>query len=187
MTTTIFVSGSRGIGRLNGMIRKRIERMMDQGFHIVVGDAKGADKAFQGYLAEAQYDNVEVFCSGRACRNNIGKWTAKNIDVDPKLKGRDFYTVKDRAMALEADYGFVLWDGKSTGSINNIVELLKGRRPVVVYFAPNRDFYDLNRMNDVRALLERCGQSDYRNIMKRTRLDPQFADIAESSQESFGL
>ena len=33
-------------------------------------------------------------------------------------------TQKDKAMAAEADYGFVLWDGKSSGSISNVFELL---------------------------------------------------------------
>jgi hypothetical protein len=35
-------------------------------------------------------------------------------------------------MAIEADYGFVLWDGKSPGSLNNIIELLNKNKKAPV-------------------------------------------------------
>jgi hypothetical protein len=126
--TTVFVSGSRKISRLNMETRNRLKNVVDKQFSILVGDANGADKVFQKYLAEMRYPNVVVFCSGGHCRNNLGNWNVKNISVDSKLKGRDFYTQKDKAMAAEADYGLVLWDGKSPGSFNNIMELVKNRK-----------------------------------------------------------
>ncbi len=187
MTTTVFLSGSRKISRLNDIIRRRIERMLDQGFHIVVGDANGADKAIQNYLAEAKYGNVKIFCVGSICRNNIGEWDVKIIDVDPKLKGRDFYTQKDKAMAFEADYGFVLWDGKSAGSVNNIVELLKRQKSVVVYFAPKKQFHTMKRLDDVYTLLKHCDEIDYRKIIKKIGLDRHLDDLGESSQGSLIL
>lgn len=187
MTDTVFLSGSRKINRLNEAIRRRIENMIDRGFNIVIGDASGADKALQGYLADANYNNVKVFCAGSTCRNNIGEWNVKNIDVDSKLRGRDFYTQKDKAMALEADYGFVLWDGKSTGSINNILELLKGLKSVVVYFAPEKAFYTLKKLDDVSLLLNHCNEIDYRKIVKKTRLDRHLARSSAPAQGSLGF
>lgn len=71
-------------------------------------------------LAGMRYANVTVFCSGPECRNNIGQWNVNYVPVDAKLKGRDFYTQKDKAMAGESDYGFALWDGGSPGSISNV-------------------------------------------------------------------
>ena len=64
MTTTVFLSGSRNISRLNDAIRMRLQTITDKGFHVVVGDANGADKAIQSYLATMQYANVTVFCVG---------------------------------------------------------------------------------------------------------------------------
>ena len=114
---TVFLSGSRKISRLNDLIRDRIKKMTAQGFRIVVGDANGADKALQGYLADSHYRDVVVFSAGSACRNNLGSWTVKNIEVPRKRTGRDFYAEKDKAMANEADFGFVLWDGKAQGPL----------------------------------------------------------------------
>ena len=187
MTTTVFLSGSRKISRLNDAIRSRLKKMIDQNFCIVVGDANGADKALQSYLAGIHYHSVVVFCAGDACRNNLGAWDTKNIDVDPNLKGREFYAQKDKAMALEADYGFVLWDGKSSGSVNNVLELMKNRKPVVVYFAPEKSFHTLKSASDVKALLRRVDSSDYRSMNDKIHFDRRLQDLHESAQGTLSL
>jgi len=165
--TTVFISGSRHISRINGMIRERIKNMIHQNFRIVVGDANGADKALQDFLANARYSNVVVFCSGEICRNNIGEWDDRHVFVDSKLRGRDFYTQKDKAMAAESDYGFVIWDGKSAGSINNVFELLKHEKQIVVYFAPEKQFFNIASFDDARALLNRCDAKTVDAIRKK--------------------
>ena len=43
--TTIFLSGSRRLSRINLAIHKHLENMISCGLHIIVGDANGADKA----------------------------------------------------------------------------------------------------------------------------------------------
>ncbi len=187
MTTTVFLSGSRKISRLNDAIRSRLKNMIDQEFRIVVGDANGADKALQDYLSAAQYDRVVVFCAGEVCRNNLGAWRTKNINVDPKLKGRDFYTEKDKAMACEADYGFVLWDGKSSGSMNNVLELMKNHKPVVVYFGPDKTFYNIKGIIDVKDLLERCDIRDYESMNDKIHFDRRLNDLYSSAQETLRL
>lgn len=185
--TTVFLSGSRNIGRLNDMIRGRIQNMVEQGLRIVVGDANGADKALQTYLAEAQYTNVVVFCAGKVCRNNVGGWQVKQIDVDPKIKGRDFYTQKDKEMAVEADFGFVIWDGKSAGAINNVFELLKGQKRVVVYFSPERRFVNIIHPHDVQDLLRSCDGADYLKIDKKIDMRRHLEDLRLSSQGALNL
>jgi hypothetical protein len=185
--TTVFLSGSRKISRLNDSIRRRLNNIIDQEFNVIVGDANGADKALQGYLAEACYDKVVVFCAGSVCRNNIGKWPVRNIDADSKLKGRDFYTQKDRAMALEADYGFVLWDGKSAGSINNVLELMKNGKAVVVYYGPEKTFHNLKKVSDVQMLLRHCDESDYRSINNKIHFVSRLEDLRASLQSSLNF
>ena len=93
--TTVFLSGSRGISRLNDKVRDSVKNMMDKKFRIIVGDANGADKALQEFLSDLKYSNVMVFCSGQVCRNNVGNWDIRKVIVDEKLRGRDFYTQKD--------------------------------------------------------------------------------------------
>jgi hypothetical protein len=39
---------------------------------------------------------------------------------------------KDLHMAREADYGFMIWDGQSSGTLSNILELLEMGNKVLV-------------------------------------------------------
>ncbi|MDD2815677.1 MAG: hypothetical protein PHP00_08060 [Thiotrichaceae bacterium] len=148
--TTVFISGSREIRILTTLVRDRLQNIVNQQFSIVVGDANGADKAVQKYLAEINYTQVSVYYAGSLCRNNLGNWHVESIQVDAKLKGRDFYTQKDKAMAAQADYGFVLWDGKSIGSFNNINELLSRNKKVLVYFTPEQTFIPMSKSEDIQ-------------------------------------
>jgi hypothetical protein len=128
----------------------------------------------QRFLADTGYRDVTVFCSGETCRNNIGGWTVRPVSVDVRLKGRDFYTQKDKAMALEANFGFVLWDGSSSGSVSNIIALLNQNKIVVVYFAPEKAFFNLKSPNDLRELFAHCSAAEYGAINTNLDLDRQF-------------
>ena len=185
--TTVFLSGSRKNSRLNEMIRSRINNMIDQGFQIIVGDANGADKALQKFLADVRYSNVVVFCSGQNCRNNIGGWKVRQVSVDSKLKGRDFHTQKDKKMATEADYGFVLWDGKSPGSINNVLELLKRGKSIVVYFSPEKQFHTISNLDDANKLLEKCDKDAIGNISRKIKLSTSIKELEKTVQGNLNL
>lgn len=179
--TTVFLSGSRKINRLNDVIRCRIRNIIEQEFHIIVGDANGADKAMQSYLADEQYQNVSIFCSGQTCRNNVGSWPSEMISVNSKLKGRAFYTQKDNAMAAKADFGLVLWDGKSEGSINNTLELLKNGKKSVVYFSPKKKFFKIKTPEDAYNLLQMCDSTAWSNLYgsKNIREKMEFLSISD--------
>lgn len=184
---TVFVSGSRKLSRLNKQIRNRLQNVVDQHFAVVVGDANGADKAVQKYFSEIQYQNVVVFCSGESCRNNLGAWDTKNILVDPKIKGRDFYTQKDKEMAAVADYGFVIWDGKSPGSFNNVLELLKKNKKILVYVSPAEAFHSVSNLNDARMLLEICDQESLNELDDKIHLNSTMREIEGMAQGSLRL
>ena len=142
----VFIGGSRQISRLTAPVLERLHAIMEKELSVIVGDSyhpKGADKAVQDYFFSKGYQNVEVFCSGSACRNNVGHWNTRNIDTTTRDKGRNFYTVKDRAMALEATYGFMVWDGKSKGTLLNVFRLLRQGKKVVVYITAEHRFAEL--------------------------------------------
>jgi hypothetical protein len=90
-------------------------------------------------------------------------------------------------MVPEADYGFVLWDGKSSGSINNVIELMKNGKPVVVYFGPDKSFYKLKDASDVRGLLQRCDINDYRSMNDKIHFDRRLKDLHSSAQGILSL
>ncbi|HIG21758.1 MAG TPA: hypothetical protein EYG57_09315 [Planctomycetes bacterium] len=152
--TRVFLSGSRQISRLHQSVLSRLAKMIDNELTILIGDANGADKAMQSYFNDRGYRNVQVFCSGDKCRNNVGGWTTKNILVAPHLKGRAFYTEKDKAMAKEADLGFVLWDGKSKGSVANALELLDAGKRVVLFHSDDKSFYNFKTKTDLQCILQ---------------------------------
>ena len=182
--TTIFLSGSRKINRLNSIIESRLRNIVEKGFNIIVGDATGADKTIQKYFLSQKYKKVTVFCAGNTCRNNVGDWTVENVVVDSKLKGRDFYTAKDKVMATKADYGFVLWDGESPGSFNNIIALLKREKQSLVYFAPNKEFHTISTLTQAKKLLKRCNEKVIDIITKKIHLNASIREIEQLSQIS---
>ena len=63
------------------------------------------------------------------------------------------------AMAEAAEYGLMLWDGKSKGTVNNVVNLSRDHKPVVVYVAPTREFRTIKTFDDLNGLLAQ-GDSD---------------------------
>lgn len=154
--TKVFVGGSRKITRLNKNIKSRIDNVIQKGYTVLIGDANGADKSVQKYLFDKGYKNVRIFCMGNECRNNIGKWETKQIAETRNRKDYYYYSIKDLEMVKETDYGFMIWDGKSKGTLNNIINLLKESKKVLVYFSPNLEFYTLITFDDLERLLSRC-------------------------------
>lgn len=184
--TTVFLSGSRRIARIGADVRGRLENMVQNGLAIVAGDANGADKAMQSYLHELRYPHVTVYFVGAAPRNNVGNWPTRNVAVDAKLHGREFYAEKDREMAKIADLGFVLWDGKSSGSVQNMIWLVAQKKTVVVYYAPLKQFHNLKNENELVDLLAACDDATLDDIGRKITL-PDRLRMANRRQQAFNL
>jgi len=160
---TVFIGGSRRIGRLNDAIRARLDNIVDRGLCVVIGDANGSDRAVQAYLAERGHRDVVVYCTGNACRNNVGGWHMKMMEASGE-RGFDYYALKDAEMARTADCGFMIWDGKSRGTLLNAQRLLGAGKPVVVYFSPDRECITIRTQDELKALLTRCLPSDRQRL-----------------------
>lgn len=169
--TKVFIAGSRQIVRLAAEVRNRIDTMVDKGFQILVGDANGADKAVQQYLAEKSYRNVLVHCMENHCRNNVGTWPTFQVAAPKGARGFDYYSLKDRAMADAAEYGLMLWDGKSKGTINNVLNLSRDNKLVVVYVAPAKSFQTVRSAEDLKALLTKGDPSSVGKLVQELHLD----------------
>ena len=170
--TKVFIGGSRASSRLNPEIRKRLDNIMANGFPIVVGDASGADKAVQQYLSGKNYRNVEVFCSGNKCRNNLGQWQTRNIQTSTRSRTAQFYAVKDRVMAQEATIGLMVWDGKSVGTVLNLFRLLSQNKKAVLYATPEKRFFELKRWTDWQVFIANQDVDFQNKIEQRTKLEP---------------
>lgn len=122
----------------------------------MVGDANGADKAVQQYLSQKGYKRVIIFCTEGTCRNNLGNWPTRTIRAEnPARRDFEFYRAKDRAMTAEADYGLMLWDGRSRGTLMNAVGLIRRSRPLVLYVAPTKSFLTLRQASDLLDVVSR--------------------------------
>ncbi len=175
----VFLGGSRHVRALNAVIRKRLNDVISSELFVFVGDANGADKAMQTYLADRQYRNVQVFCSGKDCRNNIGSWETREINTDRAEKDFQFYAAKDTVMSEEADSGLMLWDGKSKGTLNNILNLLEQGKQVAVYFSPKKAFHDLQSLEDLKPLLKECPPGLMRGFEKKINLSRRLEPAAQ--------
>jgi hypothetical protein len=175
--TTVFIGGSRRIARLDEDIRFRADNIIRQKMRVLIGDANGADKAMQQYFVNRRYTNVVVYCMGEICRNNLGNWSVRHIESG--RNGRDFayYATKDLEMAKEASYGFMIWDGKSKGTLNNILNLLQQQKKVLVYFSPDRTCYALRSIDDIRRSFGKYSFIDWNRLEKE--LSPYRGDVTE--------
>jgi hypothetical protein len=59
-------------------------------------------------------------------------------------------------MFQEAQCGVMLWDGKSKGTLQNMLNLIGAGKRTLVYFAPTKDFHVLANEQDLQVLLARC-------------------------------
>jgi len=149
----VFIAGPRAISKLNSEALKRIDNIINNQFTILIGDATGVDKAVQNHCSDKHYRNVNIYATNGKARNNIGQWDVISIQIGNQTKGFDFYAAKDLAMANEADYGFMIWNGKSKGTLNNIINLTLLNKKVLVYYTPQKKFYVLRSIDDVKELL----------------------------------
>lgn len=120
----VFVSGSISIKNLPQIAKIKLDKIMEQNLTVIVGDANGIDSLVQKYLADKTYSNVNVYHSGNYIRNNIGNWSTVTVPSQ-NLTGRALYTLKDKQMARDADFGMMIWDGQSKGTKANISEMSK--------------------------------------------------------------
>ena len=158
----VFIGGSRNMSRLNSAIRARLDRIVEQSLPVFIGDANGADKAVQQYLNDRAYSNVQVFCMKGHCRNNVGDWPVAEITAPRSARGAEFYSIKDREMTGRASLGLMLWDGKSSGTLANILRLISQQKPVVVYHSKLQEFTSLKTRPDLDLFLNECGMEAQR-------------------------
>ena len=149
----VFISGSISITKLPLSVLKKVDSIISKNFTILIGDAKGVDLNIQKYLFKKKYNNVDVYYAGNSIRNNIGNWSTKNIISIHNEKGRDLYTLKDISMAEDADYGLMVWDGESKGTLNNILLMKKLNKKFFVVLdglvVSNNQIDDVIKIRDI--------------------------------------
>jgi len=153
MTTKVFVAGSMNIKHLAPQVKDRLDNIVNSGFELLVGDADGADTSIQQHLFERGSSKTTVFCSGTRPRNNVGDWPVTFVDTQHPEGSRAFFTAKDLRMADLADFGLMIWDAKSTGTLSNVLELLVRRKKSVVFVNKTKAFHNVGNAEQLEDLL----------------------------------
>lgn len=149
----VFIAGPIAVKQLDSNTTQRLDSIVRNNYTVLVGDANGVDKLVQQYLFSKNYRNVFVYACENNLRNNIGRWDVVSVTPDDGLKGFEFYACKDRQMVLDADYGFMIWNGKSRGTLNNIISLAEEGVNILVYLIPHKRFYHLRNSDEVKKFI----------------------------------
>jgi probable addiction module antidote protein len=181
---TIFIGGSRHVSRLPSEVKKRLDNVVASGHRVIIGDANGADKAVQKHFHDIHYDKVTVFCSGATPRNNLGPWVTHHVDVPKNAKGFQFYAVKDREMAREADFGLMIWDGKSPGTVLNVLRLAIAGKIAVLFNVPDMDVVNIKSVDAWKNFIAHCSDELRRDVKERATPD-EWRLVENSDQPMF--
>ena len=149
----VFIAGSITIKNLDENIRSRISSVVDKYHSVIVGDADGVDLAVQEILRDFGSEDVTVYCSGFQPRNNVGSWSVKPVESGSKEGTRSYFSAKDKVMAKDADFGLMIWDKKSTGTLSNVIEMVRDRKKVAVYLNKDKKFIDILNPQDVMDMV----------------------------------
>lgn len=182
--TTVFIAGSISISRLHEKVADRINKIVSSDFDVVVGDADGADTSIQECLKRYQAGKVTVYCTGDSPRNNVAEWPVHRVVSKAKSGTRAYFTAKDIEMARDSDYGLMVWDCKSTGTLSNVIELLKEKKKSVVFVNKNKDFVTISDKTGLERLVAFMSDHARAKAEEKMSLSTKIASIAH---EQFSL
>lgn len=157
----VFLGGSIRLNALPNSVKQLITEEISRGRSFAVGDAAGIDLAFQQFLKNQSVRALTVFHSD-ILRNNIGNWPTEFVHSDLKSSGKDKFTVKDRKMANLADCGIMVWDGKSAGTLANVLDLLQQKKPCQIFLSPRGRLYLVTTLQELDEILR---SEDYREVL----------------------
>lgn len=182
--TTVFIAGSISISHLHVKVQERISKIVSSNFNVVVGDADGADTSIQECLYSYRANNVTVYCTGESPRNNVANWPVNRVHSKAKAGSRAYFTAKDVEMAHNSDYGLMVWDCKSTGTLSNVIELLRKKKKSLVFINKDKDFVTISDISGLEHLLT------FMSPHARTRAEQKISlmsKIASLRHEQFSL
>ena len=168
--STVFIGGSRRVSCLPKEAKHWLDDWVEENCSVLVGDANGADKVLQKYLYDRHYDHVTVYCSGKFCRNNIGEWNTRCVDVSGSKRDFQFYTAKDREMADKAEVGLMIWDGESPGTFRNVLHLAGASKKAILIW-PKNQVYTLENENGLNSFIQELPISLRENLEQKLQTE----------------
>jgi hypothetical protein len=145
----VFISGSISIKKLPSEVVESIKKIIKNNIHILVGDAYGIDSLIQDFCLSKNYTNLTVYSISANPRYKVSdKFNFKHIVPDENIKTeRAKQQEKDKAMTLDSEFSFVIWDGKSKGSYANLMRALENNKKIKVYITISKTFLEPSKIN----------------------------------------
>lgn len=181
----VFISGSMKIKNLDTNVLSRINNILDSNYQVLVGDANGVDSSIQEYLNKKHSKSVTVYCSGSKPRNNIGHWVTEKIYTDSSPGTRAYFTAKDIKMAEDCDYGLMVWDTRSTGTLSNALELLKRKKMALVYINKAKEFLKIKETSDLEKLISYMSESAFNKANAKLKLKEKVESFKHEQDSLF--
>ena len=181
----VFISGSMRIKNLTDDINLRLKYIIDSNLDVIVGDADGVDSAIQRFFLNQGYENINVYCTGDLPRNNLGSWPVKRIHSNAPPGTRAFFTAKDLAMSEDCNYGLMVWDTKSIGTLSNVLELLHSDKKSRVYVNKAKQFVTVSNVDDMRKLISFMNPHDLEKANDKIKLSEKIESIKYRNEELF--
>ncbi len=85
-------------------------------------------------------------------------------------------------MAQDADYGLMVWNGKSRGTLRDIMDLAQKGKKVALYYIPHRKFYCIANGEEVQTLVKGCGEAAEAMYAQLKKADLREGRSAEAGQ-----
>lgn len=146
--STVFISGSISIKKLPRPVEESLSKISDANMEVLVGDADGVDLMIQNYYKRLNYKKVTVYSIYTNPRNIVADFNKKHII--PKCdsnKERELQKEKDSAMTLDSSYSFIIWDGRSNGSYNNILRAIEHQKKIKLYLNDENRYLESEKIN----------------------------------------
>lgn len=185
MDTKVFIAGSMNIKHLDSKVKTRIDNILAKDFEIVVGDADGVDASVQTYLFDNGIKKATVFCSGDRPRNNVGNWPVRSIETYHPQGSRAFFAAKDIRMAEVADFGLMIWDAKSPGTLSNVIELLARKKKSIVFVNKEKIFKRISNVEELEDLVSHMSEHARRNANEKIKLFDRINSLKQEQMQMF--
>ena len=105
-------------------VKEKIDEAIARKMTIIVGEAHGANRAYQNYLKSKEYRNV-IVGHALSLRYNAGNWNDKQF-------GKNL-SERERGMIEDCDQAIVIWVNRSSVIANNLELLKRLGKPTFLY------------------------------------------------------
>ena len=86
-------------------------------------------------------------------------------------------------MAEAADYGLMIWDAKSTGTLSNVIELLSRKKKSLVFVNKEKEFKVVGDVNQLEELITFMSDHAQQKANEKIKLFDRISSLKHDQAE----